>query len=182
MAYVFATPALGLPAITSTILLTQTGSKVSAPHVWKLGEIVRAYDATLGGAEFIYLAGCAGTLAGLVVSYDVSTSITALTSTSGVVGRGQPLAVAMAANLAGYGGWYQISGAAVILKTAVKVDPALAAGMNVFLSATAGRVMQTSVASRQVVGARFATTVTVTSTTSTAVVTINRPSQQSRIT
>lgn len=182
MAFAFIIPVVGMPAITSTILLTHNGSKDSQPKSWKLGDIVKAYDATLGVGEFIYLTGCAGTVAGLLVSYDVATSVTALTSTSGVVGRGQALAVAMSANLATFGGWYQIEGAAVILKTAVKVDPALAAGMNVFLSATAGRIMQTSVASRQVLGARFATTVTVTSTTSTAVVTLNRPQQQGRIT
>ena len=88
----------------------------------------------------------------------------------------------MSACLATEYGWYQIGGAATILKTAVKVDPALATGMNVHLSGTAGRVMQTSIASRQVIGARFASATTVTSTTSTAIVTLNRPSQQGRIT
>ena len=178
MAWKFTNSNLGMPAITSTTLLTSTVQ----PKAWKLGDIQKAVDPTFGGGEFIYLTGCANTVAGLVVYYDTYTSLTALTSTSAVLNRGAPVAVAMSANLATYGGWYQISGAATILKTAVKVDPALATGMNVHLSATAGRVMQTSVASRQVLGARFATAVTVTSTTSTAIVTLNRPIQQGRIT
>jgi hypothetical protein len=37
--------------------------------------------------------------------------------------------------------------------------------------------MPTSVAGRQILGARFPATATVTTTTSTAVVTLNRPSQ-----
>jgi hypothetical protein len=62
----------------------------------------------------------------------------------------------------------------------VKVDPA--GTTKVYLSATAGRVMQTSVSGRQVLGARWTTLVTVTSTTSTAVAEISRPHQQGQIT
>jgi hypothetical protein len=178
MAWKFVNSSLGMPPITSTTLLTATVQ----PKAWKLGDIQRAVDPTFGGGEFIYLTGCASTVAGLLVYYDTYTSLTSLTTTSGALNRGHPVAVAMSANLALYGGWYQIGGAATVLKTAVKVDPALATGTNVHLSATAGRVMQTSVASRQVLGARFASAVTVTSTTSTAVVTLNRPMQQGRIT
>lgn len=147
-----------------------------------LGTIIRAVDPTLGFGEFIYLLGVVGTLTGLMVYYDSNNGITVLTTTSGVVNRGQPVAVAMSANVASQYGWYQIAGAATVLKTAVKVDPAFGIGMSVHLSATAGRVMQTSVASRQVIGARFAATATVTSTTSTAIVTLNRPTMQGRIT
>lgn len=181
MAFKIIDRGLGYPPITSTILLTST-AKVPQPRVWNLGDIVKAQDPTLGIGEFIYLAGCAGTVAGLAVYYDVATSLTSLATTSGVLNRGQPMAIAMSANLATFGGWYQISGAATVLKTAVKVDPALATGMNVHLSGTAGRVMQTSIASRQMLGARFASAVTVTSTTSTAVITINRPIMQGRLT
>lgn len=178
MAWKFIDPQLGMPPITATTSLTATVQ----PKSWKLGDIQKAADPTYGVGEFIYLAGCANTLAGLAVYYDVYTSLTSLGSTSGVLNRGAPMAIAMSANLLGFGGWYQIGGAAIVLKTAVKVDPALATGMNVHLSATAGRVMQTSVASRQVLGARFATAVTVTSTTSTAIVTLARPIMQGRIT
>jgi len=169
--------------ITSGIAGMQPIATTSTVQNHPIGTIVRATDPTYGEGEFIYLKGVTGTLPGLVVGYGDSTGLTALTSTSGVVNRGQPLAVAMSANVGSQWGWYQVSGAAVILKTAVKVDPALATvGMNVHLSATAGRVMQTSAASRQVVGARFAAVTTVTSTTSTAIVTINRPVQQGKFT
>lgn len=167
--------------ITSGVAGMQPIATNSATRNHPIGKIVTAVDPTYGEGEFIYLKGVVGTVAGLMVGYGDTTGLTALTSTSGFVNRGQPLAVAMAATVAGEYGWYQISGAAVILKTAVKVDPVLAnVGMNVHLSATAGRVMQTSAAARQVVGARFAAATTVTSTTSTAVVTLNRPVQQGK--
>lgn len=146
-----------------------------------LGKIVRAIDPTLGAGEFIYLKGVASTVVGSIVTYVASTGVTALSTTSGVVNGGAPLAVAMSANIvATTFGWYQISGDAVIKKTAVKVDPA--GTTKVYLSATAGRVMQTSVAGRQVIGARWITATTVTSTTSTAIATLNRPVQQGAIT
>jgi hypothetical protein len=168
--------------ITNSLAGSQGIATTSTVQNHPLGKIVTASDPTLGEGEFIYLKGVANTTVGLMVYYDVNTGTTALTTTSAVLNRGHPVAVAMSANVASQYGWYQIGGAATILKTAVKVDPALATGMNVHLSATAGRVMQTSVASRQVLGARFASATTVTSTTSTAIVTINRPIQQGRIT
>lgn len=144
------------------------------------GTIVQADDPTYGGGEFIYLKGVASTVVGSIVTYVASTGATVLSLTSGVVNGGAPLAVAMSANVASQYGWYQIAGDAVIKKTAVKVDPA--GTTKVYLSATSGRVMQTSVAGRQVIGARWITATTVTSTTSTAIATLNRPVQQGAIT
>ncbi len=144
------------------------------------GTIVTGKDPTLGGGEFIYLKGVANTVVGNLVTYIASTGVTALSSTSGVVNGDAPLAVAMSANVANQWGWYQIAGDATIKKTAVKVDPA--GTTKVYLSATSGRVMQTSVAGRAVIGARWITAVTVTSTTSTAIATLNRPVQQGPIT
>ena len=167
MAYVPVSTQLGLPSITSH----------STTQGRKLGGIIQAVDPTYGAGEFIYLKGLDGTTAGLVVTYVASTGVTALGTTSGVATGGAPVAVAMSACVTGEYGWYQIGGSAVVLKTAVKVDPA--SGNRVYLSATAGRVMQTSVAGRQILGARFEATTTVTSTTSTALVTLNRPSQKS---
>lgn len=166
MAYVFQGPNLGMPAIGS----------INTTANWKLGDIQRAVDPTLGAGEFIFLKGVVGTLAGLAVTYVASTGVTALGTTSGVVTGGAPIAVATAATVASTWGWYQITGSTTVLKTAVKVDPAVAP--KVYLSATAGRVMQTSVTGRQIQGARWDTTTTVTSTTSTAVVTLNRPTQR----
>ena len=140
-----------------------------------VGTIVQGDDPTYGGGEFIYLKGVASTVVGSIVTYVASTGATVLSLTSGVVNGGAPLAVAMSANVASQYGWYQIAGDAVI-----KVDPA--GTTKVYLSATSGRVMQTSVAGRQVIGARWITATTVTSTTSTAIATINRPVQQGAIT
>lgn len=141
------------------------------------GTIVAAKDPTYGFGEFIYLQGVTGNFAGALVTYVTSTGVVVLSTTSGVVAGGAPMAVSMSAATAVQFGWYQIAGDAIVLKTAVKFDPA--SGQRVYLSGTAGRIMQTSVAGRQIIGARFAATATVTSTTSSAIITLNRPSQKS---
>lgn len=142
-----------------------------------LGTIIRAQDPTYGAAEFIYLLGVASNFVGALVTYVTNTGLTVLSTTSGVVAGGAPMAVSMTTAIATEYAWFQIAGDAIIFKTAVKFDPA--SGQRVFLSGTAGRIMQTSVAGRQIIGARFAATATVTSTTSTAIITLNRPSQKS---
>jgi hypothetical protein len=141
------------------------------------GTIVTAKDSTYGGGEFIYLQGVTGNFAGALVTYVANTGVVALSTTSGIATGGAPMAVSMSAATGSQYGWYQIAGDAVMYKTAVKFDPA--SGNRVYLSGTAGRIMQTSVAGRQILGARFAATATVTSTTSTAIITLNRPSQKS---
>lgn len=143
------------------------------------GQIVQAYDNTTSGqgaGEFIYLLGVASTTAGLVVKYNATTFQTALVTNTAV--QNTPVAVAMSANIAAQYGWYQIGGNAVILKTAVAVTPQV----TVFLSGTAGRVKVIASAGLQIVGARSANLATVTSTTSSVIVTINRPALQSQIT
>ena len=141
-----------------------------------LGSIVRAYDSTLGAGEFIYLLGVVGTIVGLMVNYNATTYQTALSpNTANNVG---PMAVAMSANVAAQYGWYQIDGLAVLKKTNTK----FLAGGKVYHSATAGRVMATSASGLEVLGARAANLATVTTTTSTITVLINRPSLQGQIT
>jgi len=111
----------------------------------------RAKDSTYGEGTFIYLKGASNTVVGSLVTYNSTTGATVLTTTSGVVNGGAPIAVAMSANnTTDNYGWYQVVGAAVVKKTAVKVDPA--GTTKVYLSATAGRAMQTSVSGRQVLG------------------------------
>lgn len=168
MAYAISTPSLGYPKITSA----------SSTALVPVGTVVRAVDPTYGEGEFIYLKGSASVVAGSLVYYydNAAASSVKLTTTSGVVDGGSNVAVAMAATTALLYGWFQISGNAVVLKTATKIDPA--ATFKVYLSATAGRVMPTSVAGRQILGARFPATATVTTTTSTCIVTLNRPSQK----
>lgn len=168
MAYAIATPSLGYPKITST----------SSTPLVPVGTVVRAVDPTYGEGEFIYLKGGASVAAGSLCYYfdNAAASSVKLTTTSGVVDGGSNLCVAMAAITASLYGWFQISGNAVVLKTATKIDPA--STFKVYLSGTAGRVMPTSVAGRQIIGARFPATATVTTTTSTCIVTLSRPSQK----
>jgi hypothetical protein len=166
--------------ITNGVAGSQPIATTSTVQNHPTGKIVTAKDPTYGEGEFIYLKGVANTVVGSIVTYKGSDGSTVLSTTSGVVNGGAPLAVAMSANVASQWGWYQIAGDAIIKKTAVKVDPA--GTTKVYLSATSGRVMQTSVAGRAVIGARWVATATVTSTTSTAIATINRPVQQGPIT
>lgn len=165
---------------TDARIVPQAIVDTSTTQLNPLGTVIRAKSATWGEAELIYLLGVANTVVGSLVTYNSMTGVTALSTTSGVVNGGAPMAVSMSANVAlGYG-WYMLKGAATIKKTAVKVDPA--GTTKVYLSATAGRAMQTSVSGRQLLGARWVTLVTVTSTTSTAVIEIDRPIQQGQVT
>lgn len=143
-----------------------------------LGQLCRASDPTYGQGEFIYLLGVASTIVGSVAIYNATTYQTVLTVGATHKNSGAPVAVAMSANVAAQYGWYQTSGNAVVKKTAVAVTPQVA----VMLSATAGRVKVLTSAGFMVVGARSANLTTVTSTTSTVVVTINRPHVQGQIT
>ena len=142
-----------------------------------LGTIIQIKDPTYGMGEAIYLKGVTSNFVGALVTYVANTGVTALSTTSGVATGGAPMAVSLSTATGSQYGWFQIAGDAIMYKTAVKFDPAN--GNRIYLSGTAGRVMQTSVAGRQILGARFAATATVTSTTSTVVVTLNRPSQKS---
>lgn len=173
MAFVFRDTTLGLPPITSTLASSTTAGR-STPS--RLGQIAKAYDTTYGEGEFIYLKGLDNTVVGSVVTYSPSTYQTALVPNT--ANLGQPVAVAMSANLTGYYGWYQISGVAVVKKTAVQVTPSVA----LFISGTAGRLMSTAASGKQILNARSANTATVTTTTSTVLVSISRPFAQGRTT
>ncbi len=154
----------------------QVGQSTEFGQVHPLGTIIKAYDATLGEGEFIYLLGVAGTAVGNVVTYDASTYQTKLSPNT--ANNSGPVAVAMSANIAGQYGWYQIGGIATVLKTAVAVAP----GAKIYQSATVGRWMPTSASGLEILGARAANLATVTSTTSTVLVLLNRPSGQGQIT
>ena len=153
-----------------------TGADATQLHPY--GTLVNGFSVTYGAGEFIYLKGVASNFAGALVTYVGSTGVTALSTTSGVLTGGAPIAVSMSTATASEWGWFQVSGDGLAYKTAVKFDPVAAPGTRVTLSATAGRIMQTSVTGRAVQGMRFSATATVSSITSTVVVTLNRPSQQ----
>ena len=144
-----------------------------------LGTIVRGTDETYGEGEFIYLLGVGSTVVGSLVEYNTTTYQTALSADTAALAR--PVAVAMSANVAAQYGWYQIAGLCPTKKTAVKADPAVNA-QRIYQSATAGRVMQTSASGKCILGAARANLTTVTSTTSTVVLLLNRPHKQGPIT
>jgi len=155
----------------------QSGQSPFANQEHPLGTIVRAYDPTFGEGEFIYLLGVVNTVVGLLVTWDASTFQTAILAST--ANLNQPVAVAMSANVATNYGWYQISGMATVLKSAVQVT---VAPLKVYISGTAGRIFVTSTSGKEIMGARTANLTTVTSTTSTVVVHLSRPFAQGQIT
>jgi len=150
----------------------------STTQAFDEGTEVRAYDSTgvQGTGEFIYLKGAANTVVGSLVEYDPVNHTTTLTPNT--ANLAVPVAVAMSANVASQWGWYQVGGAAVIKKTAVKVSPSVA----LYQSATIGRVMSTAASGKQLVNARSVNAATVASATSTITAILDRPFLQGAVT
>lgn len=169
MAYFITDQLAGYPAIADT------STTQGAPA---LGTVVRAVDPTYGEGEFIYLLGVADTVVGSMVKYNATTYQTELVTVANGKNKGVPVAIAMSANVASQYGWYQISGNAVIKKTSVAVTPQVP----VFISATSGRIKVLASAGQQILGAQTANLTTIVTTTSTVVVTIDRPHTQGQIT
>jgi hypothetical protein len=147
----------------------QVGQSVSFGQVHPLGTIIRAYDATLGEGEFIYLEGVASTVVGTLVTYNNLAGTT--TFVPNTAGQNAPVAVAMSANVANQFGWYQIAGVATISKTATKVSP----GVVLSISATAGSVAGGCVAGKKVINAVSVNAATVASGVATIQAQIDRP-------
>lgn len=183
MAYTIQNPIEGMLPISGTDSGVvppnnyNTGSSTTAPTPPLFpGMIVSAFDPTYGGGEFILLAGVGSTVVGSLVRYNAVTFATTLVVNTAV--QDVPVAVAMAANTAATTwSWYQISGTAVLAKTAVIVLPNVA----VYISATAGKVKALASAGLQVVACK-SQLVTTASASGTVLVTINRPHLQSQIT
>lgn len=108
-----------------------------------VGYRAKAWSATYGFGEFIYLKGLALTVAGETVIFDTYAG----TTKRGVANDRGPCAVAMSANVANQWGWYQIHGAAV-----VKVAAAFAAGAIANWTATAGTIDDAKVATDAIDG------------------------------
>lgn len=147
----------------------QVGQSQLFGQAHPLGTIVRAYDATLGEGEFIYLAGVASTVVGSLVTYNNSAGTTALATNTAK--QGNPVAVAMSANVANQFGWYQIGGVATIAKNATKISP----NNKIAVSSTSGQVVGGSVAGAAVFNAISVNAATVASATGTVLVQIDRP-------
>lgn len=146
-----------------------------------LGDIIRGFDPVYGGGEFILLKGVASTLVGSVVVYDATTYVTALATTTD--NQARPVAISMAANTAATTfSWYQISGSAVVQKVTGsphQIQPNVAVG--VF---SVGKIASTASAGagNEIENARYSSTVTASSASSTCVIVIDRPHLQGRIT
>ena len=154
-------------------------SIISTTASLPVGTIVRAKDATLGEGEFIYLPTTASITLSNICSYRqvLSGAYTNVRSVSGTA-SGQPIGVAMATGQASCFGWFQISGTAPVLKTAVIIS----ANKPVFVSATAGRVKALSSAGRGIIGMVAngrgnAVGSAASATLSTVICTFNRPAQ-----
>lgn len=142
--FVPVTPSLGFPPIASTNLDSAIAGR-SSFGPW-LGRTIEAIDATYGNGEFIFLKGVVGTVVGSAVLYnpdDWSTSLLAANDIGSV-------AIAMSANVANQGGWYQIRGKAVV-KAGTVADNG-----NVYSTATPGTLDDAVVAGDRVKNAKFA--------------------------
>lgn len=170
--------------------LQLSGSAIAYGRFNNPGIELRAYDPNLGGGTFVFVKAAAAITAGAFVEltqavtagfrYDVSAQPWA-----GAVNTGKPLGVAVAALAIGQFGWVQVQGLAI-----ATVSGAPAAGGAAFWQA-AGVVSPTTVASKAVLNAQFASAVsqTVGSGTSATVLTstqalvlLNRPCAQGPIT
>ena len=168
MAYVPSTPELGIQPIAA---VPATGT-VNHP----LGTVVTAYDSTLGAGQFIYLYGVASNAIGQLVTYNQLTGIVTLAPNTAHLG--QPLAVSMSANTSTTtGSWYQVAGAAVIKKTATKVNPAV----NLFLSGTAGSVFATATSGKEILNCISINAATVLSAVGTITAQIALPFAQGQV-
>lgn len=189
MAYTFEDVTVGLPPIASTTA-AQTGITQGATTVYpanavgrtpgaNLGTIIRASDPVYGEGEFIYMLGAASTVVGSLVTWDGATAGVPTYQTvlcPSTANLDKPVAVAMSANLAGFYGWYQISGHAVVATNGTLTG----AGVPVYIG-TAGTVTSTAAAGKQIVNAQ-SESATGTPATNQAVVLLNRPFAQGAIT
>lgn len=153
----------GVPQIGSV------GDSAAVP----LGTIVRAFDATYGEGEFVYLKGVASTVPGSPVTWDGTTYQTALSAAT--ANQARPVAFATAATVASTFGWYQIAGTAHAVKAAVSVNPKVA------LYIGSASVTPAAASGKQVVGARTANASTLGSAASFVSVVCNRPFLQGAV-
>lgn len=181
MAYTFDEPRLGLLQIATTDAGITPPNQATViptpPNV--LGQVVRAFDPTLGEGEFILLLGVAGTAVGACVIWDSTTYQTTLCPSTANLAR--PVAWAMSANLAATFGWYQVTGSVTALK---QTNHQIAANLAVGMSSSAGKIVASSSAGagKEIQGARKTATGTAASASTTVVIIVDRPAMQGRVT
>lgn len=169
---------------TDNVAGTQAWTEVSSVAKHPLGTVRRFQDSTAasgtqGGIEAIYLQGASNTIQGSVVTYNPRDGSTTLIATN-LKNSGRPVAVAAAAiNTTGSFGWYQIGGVALVAKDATDFGTA---GSVYTSTTTAGYVTSTAASGNQMLGAITANSASVSSTTSTIYVTLDRPHLQGAVT
>lgn len=159
--------------ITSPNLVTaQPVAVTSTTQNHPLGTIVTGTHPTYGGGEFIYLQGIGSTIVGSIVNYDAA-FVTALHSSA--LDKPRPLAVAMSANVASQYGWYQISGQAIVAKSAalsLAAGSAIGAGSGLAVVVATGSIIN---------GALVAAAASAKSGVTTVRVMVNRPHDTSDV-
>lgn len=185
MTFSFSATTMGCPDVTQ--LTTIAPGVTNLPGIVlepQLGEIRSAYDAVNKiWAEFIYLSiPISQTYAvGNIIQWTAGFTTALLPALATSKNTSAPLAVcivAVASSTSVQYGWFQLSGQAVVLKTAVTVSP----NSIIFASGTTGRFKVLTSAGGQILGARTFNAATITSTTSTVLVFIDRPAMQGQIT
>lgn len=145
-----------VPVIPQAGVQVLTESSTTANH--HLGTVIRCRDNGVnsnGEAEFIYLKGATGTVAGSFVLYNEDDYSTSLLAANDI---GQ-VAIAISANVANQFGWYQIKGKAVGKVLAGFLDNA-----NVYSTATAGSVDDAIVAGDRIKKCKGASAIDVPAT------------------
>lgn len=157
-----------------------------------LGQIIRAWEPTLGFGEFIYLAVPVSTAIplGRVVSWDYATSSYQAVLMP-VIGTGKntgaPCAVCVSSTSYNSGAgissnasavqyaWFQLGGVAQVFKTAIQVTPSPTTeqGAGVYLSTTIGAIKVVASTGGQILGARLANTTTISTIYSCVLVYLN---------
>lgn len=178
---VYTSGGLGYPWVSSTV-----NPLPSVPVEEMFGQIASAQNSDAptsggGGGEFIFLRVPASTTitAGLFYTWGDAASpydVTALPTSAGTTTTsGAPVAVAVNAvtsSTSVQACWFQVQGICTVLKDAVKLAP----GAPVYFSkSAAGRVRVVGSAFYAILGARSATATTITTTTSSGLLFINRP-------
>ena len=150
-------------------LVSFTNIDTSANRTIPVGTVVRGFDPVNGGGgEFVYANGVGSNAVGSLATWNaVAKTATLVPSTAKL---GYPVCVSLTANTTTTSySWYQIAGAATILKTAIVA----AKNSRLFISATTATVFVTSTAGKCILNA-----ITVNSTVSAntfLVALINRP-------
>ena len=170
-----------MPYTISNFVGAQAIADASSVRNHPLGTIVRGVGAPATGyneqeATFIYLRGVASVAVGNLVNFCRGTWI--VERNPETAGNNSPLAVAMSAALANMFGGFQLTGIAVISKTAVSI----AADVALFQSETVGAVEAVASNGLEIVNCRSANTTSISASATLIPAMIMYPHMQGQAT